>query len=364
MIFLIVAILLSFLMSIVLTSLLIKLFHKKKCIQAIRIDGPRSHNLKQGTPTMGGIPIIFSTVISYFLVHFFFVSYLNKISVSGLMLIMLMITMSLIGLVDDLIKISKKQSLGLKVKTKFFLQGCIALMFAYFSLNFRNSISLHPLSIKTFLTQENFLNLLQWEGLLGISIFIIWLMLILISTTNAVNLSDGLDGLASGLVIIALLPYIFISTFQHIKNCQFSPQYNLCYEIRDPFDLSIITCSLIGALIGFIWWNCYPAKIFMGDTGSLGIGSIIGGLAIFTHTELLLIIIGGMFILISLSVIIQVFFFKITNGKRVFKMAPLQHHYELSGLAETTIVIRFWIIAFVFSVIGVLIFYTEWLLVN
>jgi phospho-N-acetylmuramoyl-pentapeptide-transferase len=178
-------------------------------------------------------------------------------------------------------------------------------------------------------------------------------------TSNAVNLTDGLDGLATGSTVLVLAAYVLIGVWQERNDCTLALARQ-CYQIRDPLDLAIVASAVLGACFGFLWWNAPPAKIFMGDTGSLALGGVLAGLAICTKTQLLLVILGGLFAVITLSVIIQVGFFKMTR-RRVFKMAPLQHHFELSGWAETTIVIRFWLICGLCIAAGLGLFYAEWL---
>jgi phospho-N-acetylmuramoyl-pentapeptide-transferase len=177
-------------------------------------------------------------------------------------------------------------------------------------------------------------------------------------TSNGVNLTDGLDGLATGASAMVFAAYVLIGIWQGNQNCQINPGLK-CYEVRDSRDLAVVAAAVMGACFGFLWWNASPAKIFMGDTGSLALGGALAGLAITTHTELLVVILGGLFVTITLSVIIQVGSFKLT-GKRVFRMAPLQHHFELLGWNEVTIVIRFWIISGLFVALGLGLFYAEW----
>jgi phospho-N-acetylmuramoyl-pentapeptide-transferase len=174
-----------------------------------------------------------------------------------------------------------------------------------------------------------------------------------------VNLTDGLDGLATGAATMVFGAYVIINIWQSNQNCAFNPGPK-CYEVRDPLDLAVVASALTGACFGFLWWNASPAKIFMGDTGSLSLGGAMAGFAVMTRTELLLLLIGGLFVMITASVILQVGYFKATKGKRVFRMAPLQHHFELLGWAEITIVVRFWILCGLFVTAGMGMFYYEW----
>jgi phospho-N-acetylmuramoyl-pentapeptide-transferase len=184
-------------------------------------------------------------------------------------------------------------------------------------------------------------------------------MFMIAGTSNAVNLTDGLDGLATGAATLVLAAYVLIANWQLRNDCTVALAQH-CYAVRDPLDLAVVAAAVLGACFGFLWWNAPPARIFMGDTGSLALGGVLAGLAVTTKTQLLLVILGGLFVIIALSVIIQVGSFKMT-GRRIFRMAPLQHHFELMGWAETTIVIRFWLICGLFIALGLGIFYVEWL---
>jgi phospho-N-acetylmuramoyl-pentapeptide-transferase len=193
---------------------------------------------------------------------------------------------------------------------------------------------------------------------LGLAPFVLWIVILIAGTSNAVNLTDGLDGLATGSACLVLAAYVLIGSWQLRNDCTsfLAPH---CYQVRDPADLAVVAAAVLGACFGFLWWNAPPARIFMGDTGSLALGGVLAGLAVCTKTAMLLAILGGLFVVIALSVIIQVGSFKLT-GRRVFRMAPLQHHFELLGWAETTIVIRFWLICGLFVALGLAIFYVEW----
>jgi phospho-N-acetylmuramoyl-pentapeptide-transferase len=189
----------------------------------------------------------------------------------------------------------------------------------------------------------SFLYDIGWLGL-GPVLFVVFAYLVIAGWSNAVNLTDGLDGLATGASVMAFSAYVVIGVWQYGQSCGSSPSKG-CYEVRDPLDLAIVAAALMGACFGFLWWNAAPAKIYMGDTGSLALGGAFAGLAICSRTELLAVVIGGLFLLEMFSVIIQVGYFKASKGKRVFKMAPLHHHFEMLGWQEVNVVIRFWIIA-------------------
>jgi phospho-N-acetylmuramoyl-pentapeptide-transferase len=225
----------------------------------------------------------------------------------------------------------------------------------------------------SFIRDIGWLNLAIFGTVVGGILFAIWVTLIIVSAGNAVNVADGLDGLASGAAIFSLSAYILIGFWQFNQWCYpldldaLDPDtIDKCYQVRDPLDLAIIAAAIVGALIGFLWWNTHPAQIIMGDTGSLGIGGALAALAILSRTELLLIFIGGLFLVVTGSVIVQRTWFKITKwrygqGRRLFLMSPLHHHFELKGWAEITVVVRFWLIAALFVAIGVGLFYVEWI---
>ena len=259
------------------------------------------------------------------------------------------------GFLDDWIKISRARSLGLNSKAKLILQTLIAVAFGYAAFQFPNERGLTPAS-----TYVSFLRDIQWLDL-GPWLGLAWIVFIIAALSNGVNLSDGLDGLATGLSTMVFAAFALVNLWQYNQWCAtLSTTGPLCYEVRDPNDLAAISMALAGACFGFLWWNASPAKIFMGDSGSLALGGAVAGLAILTRTELLVVILGGMFVLITLSVVLQVGFFKLSKGKRLFKMAPLHHHFEMVGWAEQTVVVRFWIICGIFVALGTGIFYAEW----
>ncbi len=209
----------------------------------------------------------------------------------------------------------------------------------------------------------HWLDLAVFGTVAGGILFAIWVTLIIVSASNGVNVADGLDGLASGAAIFAISAYIFIGFWQFNQSCAGGADPEdlyRCYEARDPLDLAIIAAAICGSLIGFLWWNTSPAQIFMGDTGSLGLGGALAALAILSRTELLLLLIGGLFLIVTGSVILQRVYFKLTKGKRIFLMSPLHHHFELKGWAEITVVVRFWLISALFVAVGVGLFYLEW----
>ncbi|MEI2779573.1 MAG: phospho-N-acetylmuramoyl-pentapeptide-transferase [Tetrasphaera sp.] len=323
--------------------------------QFIRDDGPTSHHTKRGTPTMGGTVIIAATLTAYAVAH---LATLTTPTVSGLLVLFLMAGLGLVGFLDDYIKISRQRSLGLRSKQKLAGQALVAIIFAVLALNFPSDGHRTPASTSISFVRDTALDLAFAGPLLGMALFVVWANLMISSWSNGVNLTDGLDGLATGVSTMVFAAYVLIGIWQTNQNCQITPGPK-CYEVRDSRDLAVVAAGAMGACFGFLWWNAAPAKIFMGDTGSLALGGALAGLSITTRTELLMVILGGLFVTITLSVVIQVASFKST-GKRVFRMAPLQHHFELLGWQEVTIVIRFWIIAGLFAALGLGVFYAEW----
>ncbi|CAL9396319.1 Phospho-N-acetylmuramoyl-pentapeptide-transferase [Streptomyces sp. enrichment culture] len=330
------------------TPLLIKLLARKGYGQYIRDDGPRDHHSKRGTPTMGGIAFILATLIAYALTK---VITGEQPSFSGVLVLFLMAGMGLVGFLDDYIKIVKQRSLGLRAKAKMLGQLIVGIAFAVLSLNFADSRGQTPASTKLSFTQD-----FGWS--IGPVLFVIWALFMILAMSNGVNLTDGLDGLATGASVMVFGAYTFIGVWQYQDSCALTGSPS-CFEVRDPLDLAVVASALMGACFGFLWWNTSPAKIFMGDTGSLALGGALAGLAIVSRTELLLALLGGLFVLITMSVVIQVGSFRLT-GKRVFRMAPLQHHFELKGWSEVLVVVRFWIIQGMCVIVGIGLFYAGW----
>jgi phospho-N-acetylmuramoyl-pentapeptide-transferase len=346
---------LSLVMSLLGTPLFIKFLVRRGYGQFIRDDGPTSHHTKRGTPTMGGALIIGSSLLAYGGAHLFT---LTPLTVSGILVLFLMAGLGLVGFLDDYIKITKQRSLGLRAREKLGGQTLVAVIFAVLALQFPNSQFRTPAVPFVSFVRDTNVNFAFSGTLLGLILCVLWANLMIAGTSNGVNLTDGLDGLATGTSVMVFAAYVLIAIWEFNQNCQSNPGVN-CYEVRDPHDLAVVAAALMGSCFGFLWWNASPAKIFMGDTGSLALGGAMAGLAITTRTELLIVILGGLFVIITLSVIIQVGWFKMT-GNRVFRMAPLQHHFELVGWDEITIVIRFWIVAGLFVALGLGVFYAEW----
>jgi phospho-N-acetylmuramoyl-pentapeptide-transferase len=287
----------------------------------------------------------------------------NPPTASALLLLFLFVGMGLVGFLDDFIKVFKQRSLGLRSKAKMIGITVIALVFGGLALSpwLEDERGQTPASRHLSFIRD----LDGWTLPVVVVLVLIWL--VVAATSNAVNLTDGLDGLATGSCMMVFGAYMLINIWQNNQACGSASLDNaaLCYEVRDPYDLAVVAAAITGACFGFLWWNASPAAIFMGDTGSLSLGAALAGLAILTRTELLLIVLGGLFVTITMSVMLQVTCFKVTKrftgtGRRIFRMAPLQHHFEQLGWAEVTIVIRFWIITGICVAAGLGIFYAEW----
>ena len=331
------------------TPLAIRMFTARGYGQEIREDGPAGHATKRGTPTMGGTVIIIAALIGYFIGH---LTTGQPPQASGLLVLLLMTGLGAVGFIDDFIKIYKQRSLGLRSGTKLAGQAVIGALFALLVQRFPDGYDLTPADARLSFLRD-------FGPSIGPVLFGLWIVFMIASMSNGVNLTDGLDGLATGAAALVLAAYVIIGIWQERNACTINlvPQ---CYQVRDPLDLAIVAASALGACVGFLWWNAPPARIFMGDTGSLALGGVLAGLAVTTRTQFLLAILGGLFVIVTLSVVIQVGSFKLT-GRRVFRMAPLQHHFELLGWAETTIVIRFWLISGLFIGLGLVIFYVQWM---
>jgi len=331
------------------TRVLIGALARKGYGQIIREDGPSSHHIKHGTPTMGGIIFILSAILGYLFAHLVTG---NAVTVSALLVIGLVVALGLIGFLDDWLKVSRQNSRGLPGRFKLLGQAVAAGIFGYLGLQFADADSLTPIS-------EYLSGVRETTIYLGPALVVSFIIVMVMSASNGVNLTDGLDGLATGASIMTFLAFVLIGVWEFGQSCALNAAAG-CYAVRDPLDLAVLAAAFAGGCTGFLWWNTPPAKIFMGDTGSLALGGAIAGLAATLRVELLLIPLGGLFVIITMSVLIQTAYFKISGGKRVFKMAPLHHHFELIGWAQITVVIRFWIIAGLCVALGLGLFYAQW----
>lgn len=349
--------------TLFLTPAFIWLFKRLQWGQFIREDGPQTHHTKRGTPTMGGIAIIGGAVLAYFMAKL-----INgeTPTVSALLALFMMVGLGLVGFLDDFIKTHKQRSLGLTGWAKIAGQGVVATVFAVLAVQVPADGGEAPASMAISFTRDiPWLDIAKLGGILALIVFVVWIYFLVASTSNGVNIADGLDGLATGSTIMAIGAYAIIGFWEFNQACDPANMVAQCYTTRDPLDLAVVASAVVGALIGFLWWNTTPAQIFMGDTGSLGLGGALAALAILSHTELLLVLIGGIFVIVTGSVIIQRIFFKLTKwrtgtGRRVFLMSPLHHHFEQKGWAQITIVVRFWIICGLCVLSGIGLFYIEW----
>ena len=325
------------------TPIAIRLFRVWGWGQRIREDGPHTHLEKMGTPTMGGTVMILAIVAGYVVTRLVF----TTVTAAGLAVLLATVLLGLLGFVDDYIKVRRRRSLGLSKTAKIIGQALVAIAFGAVAVQAAN------------VPAE--LSFVRTTGLdLGV-FFYVWIFVILAASSNAVNLTDGLDGLASGSSILVLSAYVFIAFWQFRHTCAAGPQ-DACYpiDVNAALDVAIVAAAAVGATAGFLWWNAAPARIFMGDTGSLALGGLMGALAIVTNTQLLLVVLGGLFVIETTSVIVQVIAFR-GFGRRVFKMSPIHHHFELAGWPEFTVIVRFWILAGLTVAIGLGLFYTEFI---
>jgi len=323
----------AMLISFIFGAIFIQYLKQKQIKENIRDDGPKSHLAKEGTPTMGGLLILISIIVPTLLWVDLTNEYIHLI-------LLVTVSMGLLGFMDDYLKTIKKQKKGIVARKKLagqILLGLIIGSILYFKPpdpNFTTATSI-PFFKDIFLD-------------FGI-LYIPFVVIVITGASNAVNLTDGLDGLAIGLVGICALGFIGLTYIT--GRVDFSSYLNIEY-LKDAGELTIFCGALLGACLGFLWFNSNPAQVFMGDTGALALGGILGGLALLIKKEILLVIMGGVFVIVALSVIVQVLYFKMT-GKRVFKMAPLHHHFELLGWSEQKITVRFWIIGIIFALISI-----------
>ena len=320
----------ALLISVIIAPWFIRKVSQYQVKQYIRGDGPASHQNKAGTPTMGGVFIIFSVFVSILL-------WADLSNPFVWLLLFVALAFGLIGFLDDLMMIQRRNSKGLSARSKFIWEIVIALGVGIF-------LYLEP-SYNTQLSVPFFKEVRPDLGL-G---YIFLIAFIIVGTSNAVNLTDGLDGLAIGPYLIAISTYLVLSYLAgHVKIAE----YLQIPFITNVGEVTVVCGALVGASVGFLWFNAYPAQVFMGDVGALPLGAVLGTVAILAKHEILLILVGGIFVLETVSVIIQVGFFKATNGRRIFRMAPVHHHFELKGWPEPKVIVRFWIIAAILSLMA------------
>ncbi len=320
----------ALLLCFILGPWLIRTLKKRQIGQEIRAEGPQSHYSKKGTPSMGGIMIIACTVIPTLL-------WGNFSNVYIWLAMGAMVFFGAIGFADDALKVIKKRSLGLtwrrKIAFQFLLAAAIGAVLIWLGLSGKFSLELSLPFVKT------------WTANLG-WFYLPWIVFILVGSSNAVNIADGLDGLAIGLTFISATALTALTYI--VGNIKWSSYLGIAY-VNQAGELTVFAGALAGACLGFLWFNCHPAQVFMGDVGALSLGGTLGLIAILIKQEFLLFFLAGVFIIEALSVLLQVSYFKMTGGKRIFKMAPLHHHFELAGWPEEKVVIRFWILAIIFA---------------
>lgn len=344
MISILVASAVAFVLAIFSTPFAIRVLRRNNIGQFIQ-EEVEGHHHKRGTPTMGGIVIVGAVVIGYLLSHVRFWKFGEGLDVrlvpfagQGWLAIMAFVGMGIIGFFDDFVKFARKQNMGLSKRWKFLGQLLVAVLFAWGAIALDTSTELA-------FTRGLGIDLGPWlYGLL--------VLFLLTAAANAVNLTDGLDGLAAGSGGLVFGAFVLIAFWQ-ARNPAF-------YHVDGASDLAVVASAIVGATLGFLWWNAAPARIFMGDVGSQAIGGALAAMALLTNTHLLLILLGGLYVMTTVSVILQVFTFRVW-GKRIFRMAPIHHHFELKGWPETTIIIRFWILAGLGVAIGVGAFYGDFL---
>jgi phospho-N-acetylmuramoyl-pentapeptide-transferase len=323
------------------TPLAIRAFRVWGWGQRIREDGPHTHLEKMGTPTMGGIVMVAGIVAAYLATRIAF----RTLTAAGLAVLLATVLFGVLGFVDDFIKVRRRRSLGLSKTAKIAGQAILAVGFGI--------LVVQAADVPTELS------FLRDTGLdLGV-LFFVWVFVILASSSNGLNLTDGLDGLASGSSILVLSGYVFIAFWQFRHACTIAPT-PACYpvDVNAALDVAIVAGAAVGSAAGFLWWNAAPARIFMGDTGALALGGLLGALAIVTRTQLLLLVLGGLFVIETTSVIAQVIAFR-GFGRRVFRMSPIHHHFELAGWPEFTVIVRFWIVTGLCVAIGIGLFYAD-----
>ena len=323
------------------TPLAIRAFRRRGYGQEIREDGPESHLTKRGTPTMGGSVIIAGTVAGYLLGHVAGGSF----SARGMLVILVMVGLGIVGFIDDFLKVRHQRNLGLNKTAKIIGQVSVAVLLGYLAVHWAGMGTQVSFVRQTGLT-------LGW-------LFYFWVVFMVSAASNGVNLTDGLDGLACGSAAMVLGAYVIIAFWQFRHFCG-DIGGSACYAVPHAQDISMVAAAGLGACAGFLWWNAAPARIFMGDTGSLALGGGLAALAIVTDTQLLLLVLGGLYVMETISVILQIVSFRAAH-RRVFKMAPIHHHFELLGWPEFTVIVRFWIVAGLAVALGLGLFYGEFL---
>jgi phospho-N-acetylmuramoyl-pentapeptide-transferase len=370
----IVAAFAAFILSILLTPVAIKVFTRMRADQPIRSEGPvPPHLAKKGTPTMGGVAFILATVIAYIAAHLVLSTLPDTQqrlipagpTTTGVVLLGLFVCTGGLGFLDDYLKVSKKNSLGLNKRGKLIGQALVGALFGVIALYFPRTFNGVGDTLREVTVGSEYLSFVKeiyWLQI-GKAGAVLLFIFVVMSMSNAVNLTDGLDGLATGASVMVIGAYALLGFWQY-RHWEADVAYSVgaaySYNVRDPLEVAIVAAAAAGALAGFLWWNTSPARIFMGDTGALALGSLIAGLAYATNTVLLVPILGLLFVIITVTWVMQIGSFRLT-GRRIFRMVPLQHHFELAGWSEVNIVVRFWIIAGLGVAIGIGLFYADFL---
>ncbi len=322
--------------TMLVTRVLIDWLTRHRIAQPIQEDGPEGHHTKAGTPTMGGAAIVAGVAVGYVVSDI----YNGIFTRTGILVVLAIIAAGAVGLVDDWIKVTHERNLGLNKRAKAIGLLTVAIGFAVLTERFTDVHT--KLSFTRFDSPGFDLGTVGW---------VIWAVLLIVATSNAVNLTDGLDGLAGGSAILGATAFTVMGfwAFRHPE----------VYDVDHALDLAVVAAAMAGATTGFLWWNAAPARIFMGDTGSLALGTGLACLALTLNVQMLLPIVGGIFVIETLSVIVQVFTFRVLGGRRLFRMAPVHHHFELSGWPETTVIVRFWIIGGLLTSVALGLFYAD-----
>lgn len=345
----------AFVLALAVTPLAIRIL--RRAHQPIRNElGLSSNEGKQRTPTMGGVVFIGATVIAYGIGHLVLAGSTGSFrpTMTGLVLLGLFVGGGFIGLLDDVLKVVKRHPGGLPGRYKIVGQLTVGAGLG--------ALALYMPSAQGYTVGSQYLSLareLPWADIGKIATVALFVLMV-VATSNAVNLTDGLDGLAGGATAAVSSGFMLIAFWQYRHWCGASPDLAACYPVRDPLDIALIAGAVTGALIGFLWWNTSPAQIIMGDVGALGLGTLLAGFALATHTVLLLPVMCGLFVLVTMSRVIQYVSYK-TTGVRVFRMSPLHHHFEMAGWSEVTIVVRFWMLAAVAAALGIGLFFADYL---
>jgi phospho-N-acetylmuramoyl-pentapeptide-transferase len=352
--------------SLFLTPVFLRLFRKWGWGQVIRVpeevNNPQHHQ-KRGTPTMGGLIFVTGTILGYFVGTY---AGGSPPTISGILVIWMMVGFAVVGFIDDYMKVHRQRSLGLSGWRKILGQLIVIVPWALVSLQFPNFWNQTPASPYISVFRDiPVLSFMALGAVVGTILFIVWVAFIGVAWSNSTNVTDGLDGLAAGAGIFTIGAMSLVTFWQFQQRCYsvalVDAYESACYQTRDPLDLTIIAAAFAAGLVGFLWWNAPKAKVFMGDVGSMAIGGVVAAMSILSRTEVLAVIVCGVFIIGTGSVILQRIYFKATNGKRLFLMSPFHHHLEMRGWPETTIVVRMWIIAAVLASAGVGFMYVEWL---